>query len=56
MKIFFNSTFKEIEREGFNPIKNEKVIAKRRELFVDYEIPYGVEYKDYVLEFLEDDV
>lgn len=48
--------FKEIEREGFNPIKNEKVIAKRRELFVDYEIPYGVEYKDYVLEFLEDDV
>ena len=48
--------FKEIEREGFNPIKNKKVIAKRRELFVDYEIPYGVEYKDYVLEFLEDDV
>lgn len=46
--------FEEIEREGFNPIKNEKVIAKRRELFVDYEIPYGVEYKDYVLKFLDD--
>lgn len=46
--------FKEVEREGFNPVKNEKVIAKRRELVVDYEIPYGVEYADYVLKFLDD--
>lgn len=47
--------FKDIIREGFNPIKNEKVLAKRRELFVDYEIPHGDEYRKYVLEFLKED-
>ena len=46
--------FKDIEREGFNPIKNEKVIAKRRELFADYDLPYGDEYRKFVLEFLEE--
>jgi tRNA(His) 5'-end guanylyltransferase len=46
--------FKNIEREGSNPIKNEKVIVQRRELFVDFEIPYGEEYRDYVLKFLEE--
>ena len=46
--------FKDIEREGFNPIKNEKVIAKRRELFADYDLPYGDDYRKYVLEFLEE--
>lgn len=46
--------FKDVEREGFNPIKNEKVIVKRRQLFVDLEIPYGVEYRDYVLQFLDE--
>ncbi|WP_405307052.1 tRNA(His) guanylyltransferase Thg1 family protein [Methanobrevibacter sp.] len=46
--------YKDVEREGFNPVKNEKVIVKRRELFVDMEIPYGVEYRDYVLKFLDE--
>ena len=46
--------FKDIEREGFNPIKNEKVIAKRRELFADYDLPSGDEYRKFVLEFLEE--
>ena len=46
--------FKEIEREGFNPIKKEKVIAKRRELFADYDIPEGDEYRKFVLEFLNE--
>jgi tRNA(His) 5'-end guanylyltransferase len=47
--------YRNIVREGFNPIKNEKVLAKRRELFVDYDIPYGDEYRKYVLEFLKED-
>ena len=46
--------FKDIEREGFNPIKNEKVIAKRRELFADYDLPYGDEYRKFVLDFLKE--
>ncbi|MBR5503117.1 MAG: guanylyltransferase [Methanobrevibacter sp.] len=46
--------FKEIEREGFNPIKNEKVIAKRRELFADYDLPEGDEYRKFILEFLKE--
>ena len=46
--------FKNIEREGFNPIKNEKVIAKRRELFADYNIPTGDEYRKFVLNFLKE--
>ena len=47
--------YKDVEREGFNPIKNEKVIAQRRELFADYEIPHGDEYRKYVVEFLKED-
>lgn len=46
--------FKDVEREGFNPIKNEKVIAKRRELFADYDLPYGDEYRKFVLDFLKE--
>ena len=46
--------FRDIEREGFNPIKNEKVITQRRELFADYDLPYGDEYRKFVLEFLNE--
>ena len=44
--------FKDVEREGFNPIKNEKVIAKRRELIADYNLPTGDEYREFILEFI----
>ena len=37
---------------GFNPVKNEKVMTQRRELFVDYEIPLGEDYREFVLRFL----
>ena len=47
--------YRTVEREGFNPIKNEKVLAIRRELFTDYEIPHGDEYRKYVVEFLKED-
>ena len=43
------------EKEGFNPIKKEKETALRRELFVDYEIPYGRQYRDFLdLEILSE--
>ena len=45
--------FQNVSKEGYNPIKDEKVVAQRRELFVDYELPIGEEYKDFILRFLE---
>ena len=45
--------FKDIEKEGFDPIKKETVKAVRRELYADLDIPLGEEYKSYVLSFME---
>ena len=45
----------DVQKEGFNPVKKEKVITQRRELFVDYEIPLGEDYREYVLRFLDED-
>ena len=43
------------EREGFNPVKKETMTALRRELFVDYEIPYSQEYREFLdLEILSE--
>ena len=47
--------YKTVEREGFNPIKNERVSVLRRELFTDYEIPHGDEYRKYILKILKED-
>ena len=42
-----------VEKIGFNPVKNEEVKTLRRELKVDYELPLGQEYANYVVSFLE---
>ncbi len=47
--------FKNIDKEGFNPITNETVIAQRRELVVDYELPIGDAYREFILSFLADE-
>lgn len=47
--------YMDVEREGFNPIKNERVIVQRRELQADYDIPHGDEYRKFILEFLKED-
>ncbi|MCQ2195227.1 MAG: hypothetical protein MJZ28_09810 [Paludibacteraceae bacterium] len=39
---------KEVETEGYNPVKQEKVIVVRRRLYVDYDIPAGPEYADMI--------
>lgn len=43
--------FKNIDKEGFNPITNETVITQRRELVVDYELPVGEDYREFILSF-----
>lgn len=48
--------FADVERDGFNPITNEKVTTRRREIIVDYEIPIGEAYRDFVLSFLPSEV
>ena len=45
--------FQNVSKEGYNPIKDEKVVTQRRELFTNYELPIGEEYKDFILRFLE---
>jgi len=37
-----------IEKEGWNPIKKEKVKSKRRAIIIDYELPLGEKYADYI--------
>ena len=36
------------EREGFNPITQEKVMTKRNVLKADYELPLGDAYREYI--------
>ena len=47
--------FKDVDKEGFNPITNETVITKRRELAVDYELPIGEAYREFILSFLTEE-
>ena len=42
--------WKQVEREGFNPIKKEKVVTLRRELTTDYELPLGEEYAKFIVQ------
>ena len=43
--------YTDVMKEGFNPITNEKVIVKRRELKADYELPLEEEYKVFIETF-----
>ncbi|MBQ9279260.1 MAG: guanylyltransferase [Lachnospiraceae bacterium] len=45
--------YKDVKKEGYNPISNETVMTDRRELIADYEIPLGDEYRRFILDFLE---
>ncbi len=48
--VYFMNT----QKEGFNPVKEEKVITQRRELVVDYEIPLGKDSREIGLRFLDE--
>ena len=41
------------EKIGINPITEEEEVAERRELKVDYDLPLGREYRDYIGEIIE---
>ncbi len=43
------------EKEGFNPLKNEKEVAVRNRLKVEYELPLGAAYGDLIEGFLHMD-
>jgi hypothetical protein len=45
----------DVEKIGFNPITKEKVKTTRRALKVDYELPLGAEYANYVVSFLDEE-
>ncbi len=45
----------DVEKIGFNPITKEEVKTTRRTLKVDYELPLGAEYANYVVAFLDQD-
>ena len=44
--------FVDIQKEGFNPIKQEKVLTIRKELTVNYDLPVGEDYRQYILKML----
>ena len=44
--------YADIQKEGFNPLKQEKVLTVRRELAVDYDLPLGDDYRQFILEKL----
>ena len=44
--------FADIRKEGFNPMKQEKVLTVRKELTVNYDLPMGEDYRQYILKML----
>ncbi|MBQ9010491.1 MAG: guanylyltransferase [Clostridia bacterium] len=47
-------TFADVQKEGFNPVSQEKVLTVRRELVVDLDLPLGNDYRQYILKRLEE--
>lgn len=43
-----------VQREGFDPLRQEKVIAVRRELTTEEDLPLGNEYRQFILKLLND--
>ncbi len=49
-------SFQDVQKEGFNPMKQEKVFTVRRELTVNYDLPLRDDYRQYILKLLADAV
>lgn len=45
--------WKNIEKVGFNPKTNEKVVTQRREIFIDFDLPMRDDYNDFILQFIK---
>ena len=48
------AAFQDVQKEGFNPVKQKKVFTIRRELTVEYDLPLGGDYREYILKMLAD--
>ena len=46
------AAFQDVRKEGFNPVKQEKVFTVRRELVVNENLPLGDDYRQYILKLL----
>ena len=44
--------WKEVDKVGFNPQRNEKIITKRREIVADLELPMRDNYDNFVLDII----
>jgi tRNA(His) 5'-end guanylyltransferase len=44
--------FRTVQKEGFNPVTQEKVMADRKELYTDFELPIGDAYRDFITDLL----
>ena len=44
--------YKDILKEGYNPVADEKVMVKRRTLYTDYELPIENEYRSFIDDLL----
>lgn len=44
--------YRDIEKEGFNPLKGETVKTTRREQVIKFDLPLGDEYKEWILKLL----
>ena len=45
--------WQEFDKVGWNPVKKENVIAKRREITVDFDVPIGNSYNQFIKKILE---
>ncbi len=45
--------WKDVQKEGFNPKTNEKVLVDRRELFTDYELPMRDSYNQFISDIID---
>jgi len=43
----------EMDKEGWNPVKKETVFTKRKQIEVNYDIPIGQGYNDFILNILK---
>ena len=41
-----------IDKEGWNPIKKEKILTKRRDIKVDMDLPLGEAYSQFILKMI----
>lgn len=44
--------YRDVEKEGFNPITKETVKTMRREIVTELNIPLGEEYREWILRLL----